>query len=162
MKNHLSAALFFAFAASASGGSFDQLRRGLELPLVPDPAPLSRATEALAGDTRYWITVGADDKYDRTALLNAGLDIIETQKAYVSGLIEAELMDQLAAKGFIVKSRRTIQDYARQHLKDFPAGDAAYHNYKETTDLLLALARRRLRCSPWARPSKAATSGACG
>ncbi|MDD2804487.1 MAG: M14 family metallopeptidase [Elusimicrobiales bacterium] len=140
MKKSLRAFLFFALASSASGGSFDQLRRGLELPPVPEPAPLAADAAALAGDTRYWVTVGADDKYDRTALLNAGLDIIETEKSYVSGLIEAAPLDQLAAKGFIVKSRRTIQDYARQHLKDFPANDAAYHNYTETTDLLRALA----------------------
>jgi len=140
MKKLLSTALFFALASASAAGSFDQLSRGLELPPVPEPGFRASAAEALTGDTRYWVTVGADDKYDRTALLSAGLDIIETGKSSVSGLIEADLMNQLAAKGFIVKSRRTIQDYARQHLKDFPANDAAYHNYKETTALLQELA----------------------
>lgn len=141
MKKLLHALLLLAAASAASAGSFDQLRRGLELPAVPEPGAAPRAAaDALAGDPRWWITVSADDKYDRTALLDAGMDIVEIGRASVSGLIEGDRLDMLAAKGFIVKSRRTLRDYAAEHLKDFPAADSPYHNYKETEDLLKQLA----------------------
>lgn len=42
--------------------------------------------------------------------------------------------------GYKLESNQTIYEYAKQHLKDFPPADAAYHNYKETTDLLNSLA----------------------
>lgn len=137
----LHAFLLFALASAAAAGPLEQLRSGLEPPSAPEPALESRASvDHLQGDGRYWVTVTADDKYDRTALLNAGLDIIEIGKYTVSGLIEKEAMDQLAGKGFIVKSRLTIQEYAKKHSKDFPAADAAYHNYKETVEELKRLA----------------------
>ncbi|MBI4351791.1 MAG: zinc carboxypeptidase [Elusimicrobia bacterium] len=141
MKISLHAFLLFSLVSSAAAGPFDQLRSGLPLPSAPEPAAeAGTSTDYLQGDSRYWVTVPADDKYDRTALLAAGLDIIEIEKSTVSGLIVKNEMDQLAAKGFIVISRQTIQEYAKQHLKDFPAADAVYHNYKETVDELKALA----------------------
>ena len=141
MKKTLHAFLLFALTSAAAAGPFEQLRSGLELPSAPEPALESKASvDHLQGDGRYWITVTADDKYDRTALLNAGMDIIEIGKYTVSGLIGKEEMDQLAGKGFIVKSRLTIQEYAKKHIKDFPAADAVYHNYKETVEELKRLA----------------------
>jgi carboxypeptidase T len=72
--------------------------------------------------------------------LRAGLDIVEIEKNFVSGFIRLGAMEQLAAKGFLVRSRQPIADYAARHLKDFPAGDAVYHNYAETADALKELA----------------------
>lgn len=124
--------------SAASAGPLDQLRRGLEPPAAPEPSV--GALDYLQGDDRYWVTVAADDKYDRTALAEAGLDIIEIEKHRATGLISRGAMDALAAKGFIVKSRQTIQEYAARHYRDFPAADAAYHNYKETAEALQRLA----------------------
>ena len=140
MKKSLAALLLPLLVSAASAGPFEQLSRGLELPAAPAPILASAAPGYLQADDRYWVTVAADDKYDRTALLGAGMDIVEIEARYVSGFIPEKDMEQLAAKGFIVKSRQTIQAYASRHLKDFPAADAVYHNYKETTDLLQALA----------------------
>lgn len=140
MKKTFLSLLLPVLVSAASAGPFEQLRRDLELPNPPAPAASADAFTHLAGDDRYWVTVSADDKYDRTALLEAGLDIVEIEKNYVSGFIGKAAMEQLAAKGFIVRSRQTIYDYARNHLKDFPAADAAYHNYAETEAELKALA----------------------
>ncbi|OGR44624.1 MAG: hypothetical protein A2X35_04770 [Elusimicrobia bacterium GWA2_61_42] len=140
MKIILHAFLLSAFVSAAAAGPFEQLRGRLALPAAPEPALDARPASYLAGDDRYWITVTADDKYDRTTLLNAGLDIVEIRKDTVLGFIARSEMDQLAAKGFIVKSRQTIQNYAEKHLKDFPAADAAYHNFKETAETLRKLA----------------------
>ena len=140
MKKVLLTLLLPLLAAAASAGPLDQLRRGLDLPSAPEPALESADASHLAGDDRYWVTVTADDKYDRTALLRSGLDIVEIEKNFVSGFIRLDAMEQLAAKGFIVRSRQPIADYAARHLKDFPAGDAVYHNYSETTDALKELA----------------------
>ncbi len=141
MKKTLHAFLLFSLCSPAAAGPFDQLRSGLELPAAPEPALESRASlDHLQSDTRYWITAPADNKYDRTALLGAGLDIIEIGKYAVSGLIGKQDLDQLAAKGFIVRTRQTMQEYAANHFKDFPAADAVYHNYKETAALLQKLA----------------------
>lgn len=140
MKKTSLALLFPVLVSAAFAGPFEQLRRGLELPPVPGPAFSPEAPGYLQGDGRFWVTVAAQDKYGRSALLNAGLDIVEIGKYSVSGFISGGELEQLAAKGFLVKSSQPIQDYARQHLKDFPLNDAAYHNYKETTDLLARLA----------------------
>lgn len=140
MKKTALSLLFPFLVSAAAAGPFEQLRGGSELPVPPAPAVSGDAFTHLAADGRYWVTVTADDKYDRTALLAAGLDIVEIEKAHVSGFIDGAAMEQLAAKGFIVKSRQTIYDYARSHLKDFPAADAAYHNYAETEAELKALA----------------------
>jgi carboxypeptidase T len=140
MKNTLHALLLFSLVSSAAAGSFEQLRGGSELPSIPAPALQEEAGAYLAGDDRYWVTVTAEDKYDRTVLLAAGMDIIEIGKYTVSGFIAQNEIDKLAPKGFIVKSRQSIQDYANKHLRDFPAADAAYHNYLETADALKGLA----------------------
>lgn len=91
MKKTLYAFLLLALASAAAAGPFEQLRTGLELPAAPEPAPGSKASlDHLQGDDRYWITVAAADKYDRTALLNAELDIIETGKnaVYLLGVTD--------------------------------------------------------------------------
>jgi carboxypeptidase T len=140
MTKLLCSLLFPLLVCAVSAGPFDQLRRGHDLLNPPEPVISEDAATHLAGDDRYWVTVSADDKYDRTALLEAGMDIVEIEKNYVSGFIAVADMEALAAKGFIVKSRQTIYDYAKKHLRDFPAADAAYHNYAETEAVLKGLA----------------------
>ncbi|MCM2266590.1 MAG: M14 family metallopeptidase [Elusimicrobiales bacterium] len=141
-KNLLAAALAFNAPLAFCLGPYAQLEQAAG-PRAAAPAPEPRlpgAFDHLAADTRYWVTVAAEDKFDRTALLAAGLDIAEIREGFVSGLIEKTAMEQLAAKGFFVKSRQPIRDYAKNHLKDFPAADAPYHNYAETLEELRALA----------------------
>ncbi|MDA8245120.1 MAG: M14 family metallopeptidase [Elusimicrobia bacterium] len=138
MKNILTAILLLSCASARAQGPLAQLLGGRDLPsaAVPAPADLSY----LETDDRYWVTVSADDKYDRTALLAAGLDIVEIAEHYASGLIAKPDMEQLAAKGFILRGSQPLAEYARTHLKDFPASDAAYHNYAETEAELRRLA----------------------
>ncbi|HBA60136.1 MAG TPA: carboxypeptidase [Elusimicrobia bacterium] len=142
----LSGAAFAADTAAdkPAGISFSQLLAQLkgEIPRPPsagDPVSVLVA-EDLKGDSRYWVTVAADNKHARTALLEAGLDIVEVADKSVSGFITAADLDKLPGSGFVVTSRQTIYEYAKKHLKDFPAADARYHNYTETTEVLRGLA----------------------
>jgi len=138
----------FAAGRAAKPGdtlSFSQLAgqlpsvHTLDLNLLTADMDIS-AADALQGDDRYWVTVQASDKYKRTELLEAGMDIVEISGGRVSGFARKDALDLIAEKGFIVESRVTIYEYAKKHLKDFPAADAAYHNYKETVAQLQALA----------------------
>ncbi len=125
----------------AAASPLAQLAAASGAPAAEAPAPSAPgAFDYLAGDDRYWVSVSADDKYDRTALLDAGLDIVEVRKGYVSGFIAGDALAGLAAKGLIVLSREPIAGYAARRLRDFPAGDAAYHNYAETAEALRRLA----------------------
>jgi len=51
-------------------------------------------------------------------------------------------MPALSAKGILLASRMPMSEYLAFYTKDFPAADAAYHNFQETTDLLKALAAK--------------------
>ncbi len=110
---------------------------GLDL---PEPGLDAAVAGALKNDDRYWVTVQAADKYARTALLEAGMDVVEIKGGKTLGFVRRAELDILAAKGFIIENRVTIYEYAKQHLKDFPAADSAYHNYQETAELLKTLA----------------------
>ena len=135
-----------AYAASAgetssSGNiSFDQLLSHItsapaETAPMPEPAA-EKAAFAAATEGRYWITVKAADSHARTRLLEAGFDIVEINKDSVSGIAGPELLAALSSKSFMVLSRVPLAVRA----KDFPAADAAYHNFKETVDLLKQMA----------------------
>lgn len=108
-------------------------------------APVQAASPAPAGsglEDRYWITVRAADKYERTKLLEAGLSIEEIRPGSVSGVIHKNSLPLLAEKGFVVENRKTLSQYIKEDLKDFPAADAAYNNYKEATDILKSIAAK--------------------
>ena len=146
----LTFAVTAGYTAQPSGGkavniSFEQLLSQLKTGGASDvnvPAPASElvALEDLKGDDRYWVTVLASDKKARTALLEIGLDIAEVKSRTVSGFVHAPELAALSQSGYVVQSRETIYDYAKKYFKDFPAADSAYHNYKETTELLVQLA----------------------
>lgn len=133
-----------AFAADNPTSPLAQLQAAVKAGDAPAPLPRQEAQvsaiDHLKSDNRYWAIVYAADKYDRTALAAAGLDIVEMDATTASGFITLPEMDRLAQQGFIVKGRQTIYEYAKIHLKDFPAADAAYHNYAETVDELQKLA----------------------
>lgn len=114
----------------------DEYEKGLKVPapaMAPDPAVPGL-------EDRYWVTVRAADKYERTRLLEAGLSIEEIRPGSVSGVIHKNSLPLLSEKGFVVENRKTLAQYVREDMKDFPAADSAYHNYKETTDILKGLA----------------------
>ncbi|OGS48292.1 MAG: hypothetical protein A3J79_08190 [Elusimicrobia bacterium RIFOXYB2_FULL_62_6] len=131
--------------AADGNASFSQLleQQGADaraLSGLPTPAGEIAALEELKDDDRYWVTVLAADKGARTKLLELGMDIMEVRADRVSGFVPKALLGALQEKGYKVTGKQTIYEYAKKHLKDFPAADSAYHNYKETTDLLNALA----------------------
>ncbi|MBU2573069.1 MAG: zinc carboxypeptidase [Elusimicrobia bacterium] len=140
----------FSFAAeeAAQPGkndnvSFNQLLKqlteeytaGLQM---PEPARPADAEAAGVQDNRYWITVQASDRYVRTRLLEAGVDIVEVHKNKISGIAPKDVLAGLSQKGYTIEKKIPLSQYIK-NLKDFPAADAAYHNYKETTDLLKTL-----------------------
>jgi len=123
--------------------SFNQLLKQITtVEPVAAPEPLSERSAPSVSDGRYWVTVKAADKYARTRLLEAGMDIVEINKDSVSGFAGPYTMGLLSSKAFVVQSRMTVAEYAASQGKDFPAADAAYHNYKETTDLLKSMAAK--------------------
>jgi len=121
-------------------GILNQLKneytKGLEMPAAPAPAE-----DQTSQDDRSWITVSAANSADRTRLLEAGMDILEIQKDRVSGTVRNGLLDAFSAKGLSLVSRMPLSEHIGV-TKDFPVADAAYHNFKETTDLLKALAAK--------------------
>jgi carboxypeptidase T len=147
-KIFLSLALINLLAFTAKAGetlapsniSFDQLLEQItaEPVITPEPAAGEAAFVAEA-DGRFWVTLKAADSHARTRLLEAGFDIVEINKDSVSGIAGPELMALFSSKSFTVESRIPMSAYAAR-TKDFPSGDAAYHNFKETTDLLRQMA----------------------
>ena len=109
---------------------------------LPEPGLDAAAAGALKNDDRFWVTVRAGDKYARTALLESGMDIVEVRGNETLGFARGPELDLLTKQGFIIENRVTIYEYAKQHLKDFPAADSAYHNYQETAELLKTLAEQ--------------------
>ena len=123
--------------------SFDQLLKHISAAPSAElqvPEPALDKTSAQNADGRYWVTVKAADSRARTRLLEAGMDIVEIDGANSSGFAGQHTMDLLSSKAFSVVSKMTIAEYAAARGKDFPSGDAAYHNFKETTDLLKQMA----------------------
>ncbi|OIO03423.1 MAG: hypothetical protein AUJ51_04120 [Elusimicrobia bacterium CG1_02_56_21] len=139
--NFIALNTFAGGTESPANISFDQLLSHISAAPVAVPEPASDKVSTPAGaDGRYWITVKAADKQTRTRLLEAGLDIVEIDKDSVSGFAGAYTMDLLSSKAYAVTSRLTLAEYAASVNKDFPAGDAAYHNFQETTGLLKQMA----------------------
>ncbi|MBI5743462.1 MAG: zinc carboxypeptidase [Elusimicrobia bacterium] len=108
---------------------------------APETA-IARDTAPGADEGRYWVTVRAADNHARTRLLEAGMDIVEINRDAVSGFASAYALQQLSSKASVVLSRVPVSQYAARVSKDFPVADAAYHNFKETTDLLKQMAAK--------------------
>ncbi len=124
--------------------SFNQLLKDITAPAAaraPEPEERSAILSA-PSDGRYWVTVKAADKYARTRLLEAGMDIVEIKGDNVSGFAGPHTMELLQSGGFVVLSRVPLSEYLAGRQKDFPAADAVYHNYKETWDLLKQMAAK--------------------
>ncbi len=128
---------------AGDNGSFEQLLQQLSTGLAPVETPEpSLGAAAQAPDGRRWVTLRAADKYARTRLLEAGLDIVEIKGDKVSGFASPALAAELTAtKSAGMERSLSMAEYSAL-TKDFPSNDAAYHNYKETTDLLNDLASK--------------------
>ena len=129
---------------AAENISYSQLLREItSVEQAPAPEPSVEKISIPGADAgRYWVTVKAADSRARTRLLEAGLDIVEIAKDSVSGYAGPYTMGQLSNKSFVVTSQVPLADYLGKMNKDFPSQDAAYHNFKETTDLLKEMAAR--------------------
>jgi len=150
-KTILSLLLLGGFSVALKAGdtgstSFDQLLSRIT-PVagdaVPAPAVLKTVLPPPEVDGRYWLTVLAADKHVRTRLLEAGMDIVEIMPGKVSGFAHANTLKLLSLeKSMQVESAVPMAKYVASINKDFPAADAVYHNYSETTDLLKAMASK--------------------
>ena len=123
--------------------SFDQLLNHISAAPSADlqvPEPALDKTPARNADGRYWVTVKAADSRARTRLLEAGMDIVEVDGENSSGFAGQHTLDILSSKSFTMVKRMTLSEYAASKGKDFPSADSAYHNFKETTDLLKQMA----------------------
>ena len=148
MKTSLLSIVLLGAAAlpltAAENISYSQLLREItSVEQAPAPEPSVEKISIPGADAgRYWVTVKAADSRARTRLLEAGLDIVEIAKDSVSGYAGPYTMGQLSNKSFVVTSQVPLADYLGKMNKDFPSQDAAYHNFKETTDLLKEMAAR--------------------
>jgi carboxypeptidase T len=90
----------------------------------------------LKNDPRLYVKISAKDKYQRTKLLELGLDILEVKDSFVTGFINKNDLNKISEKDYTVMEKKSIYDHARQYEKDFPSADSAYHNYNETYNYL--------------------------
>ncbi|MDT8286907.1 MAG: M14 family metallopeptidase, partial [Elusimicrobiales bacterium] len=140
----LSVNVFASEAPERSSLSFDQLLKSIssmyEAPPVPVVDEAVPAIEkALENDPRFWITVSASTKEERTRLLEMGLSIEEVGPSSVSGIVHRDSLPAFETKSVAVLSRMPLSQFAVSAFKDFPSQDAAYHNYREMYDRLKAL-----------------------
>ena len=131
--------------AAEKSFSFKQLLNSLAAPDIKDmkfflPQPKAVENFVFRGDERYFISVLASTRQERTALLELGLDIHEIYDNKVEGIAHAKTVTLLSQKGYIIQSKMTLFDYAQWFLKDFPVNDSAYHNYDEMMEVLQAIA----------------------
>jgi len=124
-----------------SGLSFRQLLSRVAVSnsslALPEPEALTlEADLGLLADDRSWLTVAASDKYQRTRLLELGLDIVEIEKGTVRGFARESAVREISAGGFRIDDKVSIYNFD----KDFPLADAAYHNFGETVEVLKQLA----------------------
>ncbi|HNT98834.1 MAG TPA: hypothetical protein PKK31_11265, partial [Elusimicrobiales bacterium] len=100
---------------------------------LPEPeAAVVKDDLSLLADDRSWLTVAASDKYQRTRLLELGLDIVEIEKGVVRGFARESAVREISAGGFRIDDKVSIYNFD----KDFPLADAAYHNFGETVEVL--------------------------
>ncbi|MBI4655162.1 MAG: hypothetical protein HY746_00290, partial [Elusimicrobia bacterium] len=119
--------------------SFDQLLKAVAQEQANEMRSLPPVSEdgnpgiiRPAGDKRYYLTVKAADKKERTKILETGFDIIEISADEVGGIGHINTVNILKQKGYVITSQIPLSEY----VKDFPPADSAYHNYAETIELL--------------------------
>ncbi len=128
------ASLIFVFSlavASANDASFDAA------PAKPVSFKFQKkAPAAPAADDRLWITVKASGAESRETIVNTGISLEEISSDEVSGVGNARMAERLKSLGIKFKAVPLTQ---RFHMQDFPAEDAAFHNYARLTSDLQGL-----------------------
>lgn len=114
---------------------FDELNQRIEK--VPEVKRLNESD--LKNDPRYFFKLKDVNKKARTKLLELGFDIMEIKDGYITGLIPSDLIGNISEKEYSIIEKKSIYQWASEN-KDFPAADSAYHNYKETYDVLKDIA----------------------
>ncbi|MBI3551168.1 MAG: zinc carboxypeptidase [Elusimicrobia bacterium] len=89
-----------------------------------------RVAKPAAEDDRLWITATVSGASGRTAVVNAGISIEEIAADSVGGVGNARMTQRLTRLGIPFKAVPLAQ---RFHAEDFPAEDAAFHNYQRLT-----------------------------
>ncbi|KYG68358.1 carboxypeptidase [Bdellovibrio bacteriovorus] len=83
--------------------------------------------------TQYWMKVRAKDKFERSLIANTGLAIETTREDFVVGVGSLEEKNAIERLGLLEVS------FPLTDAMDFPAKDAAFHNYAEMTEKLRTL-----------------------
>lgn len=83
--------------------------------------------------TQYWMKVRAEDKFQRSLVANTGASIEATREDYVIAVGSLEEKNAVEKLGLLEVS------FPMTDAMDFPAKDAAFHNYAEMTEKLRTL-----------------------
>ncbi|MBI4387219.1 MAG: zinc carboxypeptidase [Elusimicrobia bacterium] len=109
--------------------AFDGNGGALETPQIRPPQPAAIAGDSPSQDERVWVEIYAPDKFARSRVADAGVSIEEVRGATAAGIATPETLAKIRLnKAFV------IQKVLR--LKDFPAGDEAYHTFDEVETVL--------------------------
>ncbi|MEK7384706.1 MAG: M14 family metallopeptidase [Elusimicrobiota bacterium] len=124
-------------ASAASDPRFDgQKADKLSTPALAAPeAPAAPQTSP--DEQRLWVVLAAADSRTRTAAATAGVSIEEVRPGRIAGFSTPAALARAKAAGLKVLSSEPLSK--RFSAKDFPAKDAAYHNFAETVAELKAI-----------------------
>lgn len=86
----------------------------------------------------YWMKVAASDKYQRSIIADTGAVIEVVKDDYVIAYGSDVEMAKIKKLGWLQASSNLAEEIST---KDYPAKDAAYHNYAELTEKLNTLAQ---------------------
>lgn len=84
----------------------------------------------------FWLEMEAHSVAERTALVNAGYDIVSVEEDRVIILADEAKLNEAHASGKLLAQYRESQSPF-----DFPTKDQNFHNYKELTDEIQATAK---------------------
>ena len=125
-------------AGSAPDPRFDGHGSGQIAPASLEAPPAREAPATSPADQRFWVVIDAGDAKMRTAAATAGVSIEEVRPGRISGFATPAALARAKAAGLKVISADPLSRRLRP--LDFPAKDAAYHNFAETAAELKSLA----------------------
>lgn len=91
--------------------------------------------------TQYWMKIRAKDKFERSLIANTGIAIETTRADFIVGVGSLEEKKAIEKLGLLEVSFPLSQEM------DFPAKDAAFHNYAEMTEKLRTLTSQHSQIS---------------
>lgn len=128
----LAAALLLC-AVTAAADPFDGNPEKTAPVVSPKPA-----ASAIQADTRVWVEIAAPGKAERQAAVEAGISIEEIKPGMAAGFATPKALERAKKAGLKILTTVTLRQ--RFGSLDFPEKDATYHNYKELTAAMRALA----------------------